>query len=492
MIGAAEQVEVVDIGRAEVGLDRIGDVLDGNAELLRLDLIDVDEDLRRVRGERREHGGGEEQRRLARCCDEFVGRRRQQLRTTALPVLDAHGETAAGADARDRRRWDHDDEGASDGRQPLAQIRRDHLRVEPLLEAHLRFFEHWKQRRRVARLSAGRSRQTRKDRDMRNSGRIERDALDPPNDLGGPRQRGRARQLRGYDHVAAILCRNVALGRGDKQPAGAADQDHIHEQHHHAMPDHEACDVSIKMRQPVKAAVEQPGEPSPAARDQIPSGRWPLLFVRNEDLRSQCRRQGQRTEAGDCCRDRDGDRELLEELPGNATEKRGRHEHSAQHQRDRHQRATDLLHRLQRGIAPAQALREMPLDILDHDNGVVDHDANREHKAEQRQIVDGIAERGHRSKSSDQRHRNRHDRDDRRPPALQEHQHHDNDQQHRLVDGLDQFVDRLGDEFGRVIADIVVEPLGEAGLQLLHRVLDALGSRKRVRSWPLRHPHRNG
>ena len=158
------------------------------------------------------------------ACDEFVGCGREQFGPAALAVLHAHGETAAGADARDRRRWDHDDEGAFDGRQPLAQIRRDHLRVQPLLEAHLRFFEHRKQRRRVARLCAGRSRQTCKDRDMRDSGRIERDALDPANDLGGPRQRGRARQLRGYDHIAAILCRNVALGRGDKQPAGAADQ----------------------------------------------------------------------------------------------------------------------------------------------------------------------------------------------------------------------------------------------------------------------------
>ena len=257
------------------------------------------------------------------------------------------------------------------------------------------------------------------------------------------------------------------------------------------MPDHEACDVSIKMRQPVKAAVEQPGEPFPAARDQIPGGRRPLLLVRKEDLRSQCRRQGQRTEAGDCCRDRDGDRELLEELPGNATEKRGRHEHRAQHQRDRDQRAADLLHGLQRGVAPAQAVREMPLDILDHDNGVVDHDANREHKAEQREIVDAIAEGCHGRKGTNQRHRDRHDRDDRRTPALQEHQHHDDNQCHRFIDGLDQLADGLPDELGRVVADIVVEPLGKTGLQLGHRVLDALCGRKRVRSGPLGHQHRD-
>ena len=35
---------------------------------------------------------------------------------------------------------------------------------------------------------------------------------------------------------------------------------------------------------------------------------------------------------------------------------------------------------------------------------------------------------------------------------------------HRLVDGLDQLVDRLRDEFGRVVADVVVEPLRKLSL----------------------------
>jgi hypothetical protein len=74
-------------------------------------------------------------------------------------------------------------------------------------------------------------------------------------------------------------------------------------------------------------------------------------------------------------------------VAGGGAEKCGRDEHSAQHQRDRHQCTIDLLRRLERGIAPAQALREMPLDTLDHYNGVIDYDADREHKAEQREIV---------------------------------------------------------------------------------------------------------
>ena len=35
------------------------------------------------------------------------------------------------------------------------------------------------------------------------------------------------------------------------------------------------------------------------------------------------------------------------------------------------------------------------------------------------------------------------DRNDRRPPALQKHQHDDDDQRHRLVDRLDQFAGRI-------------------------------------------------
>ena len=163
----------------------LGDVLDRDAELLRLDPVDIDKDLRRVRRERREHGG--QSRRLARRIDEFVGRGGQQLRAAALPVLDAHGEAATGADTRDRRRRDHDDEGALDRGKSLAQIGRDDRCGQSLLQTHFRLVEHRKQGRRVACLRAGRARQSRKGRNADDAGRIERGELDPPHDLGGPR-----------------------------------------------------------------------------------------------------------------------------------------------------------------------------------------------------------------------------------------------------------------------------------------------------------------
>ena len=45
----------------------------------------------------------------------------------------------------------------------------------------------------------------------------------------------------------------------------------------------------------------------------------------------------------------------------------------------------DLVHRPVRGFARGQAMLEVALDILDHDDGVVDDDADRQHQAEHRQ-----------------------------------------------------------------------------------------------------------
>jgi hypothetical protein len=130
---------------------------------------------------------------------------------------------------------------------------------------------------------------------------------------------------------------------------------------------------------------------------------------------------------------------------------------------------------------------EMPLDVFHHHDGIVDHDADRQHEPEQREIVDREAERRHHRERADQRYRYRDDRNDGRTPALQEYQHDDDDQQHRLVDRLDQLVDGLRDEFGRVVADVVIEAPGKAGLHPRHGVGDILGGGECVRAGPLRH-----
>ena len=91
--------------------------------------------------------------------------------------------------------------------------------------------------------------------------------------------------------------------------------------------------------------------------------------------------------AEDDRRDGDGQRELAEELPGDAADEGAWHEHRAKDQPDGDHRPRDLLHGLDRGVAGRHAVLDVVLDRLDHDNRVVHHDADRQHQPEQRQVV---------------------------------------------------------------------------------------------------------
>ena len=109
-----------------------------------------------------------------------------------------------------------------------------------------------------------------------------------------------------------------------------------------------------------------------------------------------------------------------------------------------------LLIAASRGLKPG---RDVALDVLDHDDRVVDHDADRQHQPEQRQVVQREAEQRHDEERADQRDRNRDQRNDRGAPGLQEQDDDQNDEQDRLEDRLLHRVDRLLDELGRVVDD---------------------------------------
>ncbi len=103
------------------------------------------------------------------------------------------------------------------------------------------------------------------------------------------------------------------------------------------------------------------------------------------------------------------------------------------------------------------------VDVLDHDDGVVHHQSDRQHQRQQRQQVDRIAQRQHRGEGADQRKRHRDHRDrDRTQPAQKQEDHRTDDQQ-RLDQRLDHLVDRRLDEFGGVVGDLA----GQPGRQLL-------------------------
>ena len=71
------------------------------------------------------------------------------------------------------------------------------------------------------------------------------------------------------------------------------------------------------------------------------------------------------------------------------------------------------------------------LDVLDHDDRVVDHDTDGQDDREEREQVDREAQHRHPEERADNRNRNREGRDERRAPLLQEDVHHDRDEDDR-------------------------------------------------------------
>ena len=125
-----------------------------------------------------------------------------------------------------------------------------------------------------------------------------------------------------------------------------------------------------------------------------------------------------------------------------------------------------LLHRLDRGLARVDVLLvHDALDVLQHHDGVVHHDADGEHHAEERERVDRVAEREQPGEGAEQRHRHRGERDQRRAPVLQEEEHHQEDQHHRLAERDHHLADRDLDEARGVVHRLLREARGEALLR---------------------------
>src|SRR5260370_23058653 len=117
-----------------------------------------------------------------------------------------------------------------------------------------------------------------------------------------------------------------------------------------------------------------------------------------------------------------------------------------------------------RGLAWGHPTAQVPLNVLDHHDRIVDDDADGQYEPKQRQIVEREAERCQRGERTDQRDRDRNDRDDRGTPGLQEQHDDDYDKHYGFKDRVDDRFDRLRDELRRVV-DNVLGYTGRKGLR---------------------------
>ncbi|MPL75498.1 hypothetical protein SDC9_21322 [bioreactor metagenome] len=287
--------------------------------------------------------------------------------------------------------------------------------------------------------------------------------------------RGRiARPGQHRDHRALVLFRRE-LGRGvDEHEAHHRDQ---HDNHRH------------RHRTVVERAVDPPFVPAREALEGlVDPGLEARGMARFQDPPRHHRGDGERDDAGQDHRARQGEGEFLEQRAGQSAGEAERREHGGKGDRHRDHRAGDLLHPLHRGRDRFHPVLDMAVDVLHHHDRIVDHKADRQHHGQQREQVDRIAKRQQHRHHADERERDGDDRHQHRAQRAEEEQDHHDDDRHGLADGLEHLVDRGRDLLGRVIDELDLHPVGQRVVDRRQLVAHRLRGVERVRRGRRREP----
>ena len=210
------------------------------------------------------------------------------------------------------------------------------------------------------------------------------------------------------EHAAIFRRRQFARHELEQQHAGHQRHDHQRAEHPHA-PDGALQQIAIAARY----AVELFRHPTVQAVRLVAG-------MRAHQLGRHHRRQRQRDQRGDRHRRGQRHRQLSEQPPGIAFEETDRQEHRDQHRgggdhRERHLLGA-ALGRDQRRLAQIRAT----LDVLQHHDGVVHHQADAQHQRQQREQIDREIEGVQRDERGDQAHRHGDRGNDRGAHAAQE------------------------------------------------------------------------
>ena len=108
-------------------------------------------------------------------------------------------------------------------------------------------------------------------------------------------------------------------------------------------------------------------------------------------------------------------------------------------------------------------------DVLEHDDGIVDHEAGGHRQRHERQVVEAIAQEIHRPEGADERHRHRHRGDDRRADAPQEREDHQRHQTDRDQERPLHVAQRGPDGRRPIEDDREIDGGGGRGLELRHQ-----------------------
>ena len=190
------------------------------------------------------------------------------------------------------------------------------------------------------------------------------------------------------------------------------------------------------------------------------------------------RRQGARHQQREGDGNAGGQREGLEELPDDAGHEADGREDGDDGGGGGHDRQTDLVGRLQRGVVRRFSVAHVAHDVLDLHDRIVDQDADRQRQGQQGHHVQRLVQRAQDGEGRDQRHRHGNGRDEGRPPVAQEDED-DDDRQHGaqqqslqrgqigFLDLFDAGGDLLDRQFGVGVVeflDLLADPFGDLDL----------------------------
>ena len=129
------------------------------------------------------------------------------------------------------------------------------------------------------------------------------------------------------------------------------------------------------------------------------------------------------------------------------------------------------------------------LNVFQHHNGVVHHNTNGQHHAEQGQCVNGIAQQVQASKRTQQGHGHSQNWNQRGAPVLQKHIHHDEHQNHRFNQCFHHFANRDFHKTCGVIRHRIVKTFREICRNFIHRAFHGLSHFKRIGTGLQKHTH---
>ncbi len=219
-IGPIEVIEVIDVERAEVDLERVEDVAERNAERFRLLAIDIDHELRAVVAEGRKDRA---QVRIAiGGADDPIRGVRQRVEPERPRVFQLELIAAEVADALNRRRREREDlrlRNLGELRiEHVIEDRRERMLVTRPLAPRLEAYEH----RRLVRTVAGEA-ETDDVEDVTHLGPSGDDALDALGDLLGLVDRRPLGCLHGRDEEALVFVGCEARRRDFEEESGQSE-----------------------------------------------------------------------------------------------------------------------------------------------------------------------------------------------------------------------------------------------------------------------------